>query len=247
MPSVWAARGRSRALWSPGGGKLKVCHLRVSQVGVRQGCLQRCLACPRCGRVGIIQAGQIPVQVLVLVAGSPCPTPQAAVGWGRRWGDLWRGILAGYLSALLPVAHPRSPTAPRSRGEGRWGGGGGQGAEHPPAPAWAGLGAAGSSARRSWYGNVLASRSCRGRRCRMLFTPPGTFSHLFCAHPEAATRIHRCPRLPSAVSFRGPCLGCLSPPPHLQQSTCSMAGAKKCRSWWFGLRWPNLGPIPKPL
>lgn len=38
-----------------------------------------------------------------------------------------------------------------------------------------------ASARRSWYRNVLASGSCRKRRCQMLFMPPGTSSHLFCA------------------------------------------------------------------
>lgn len=122
MPSVWAARGRSQALWSPGGGKLKVCHLRVSQVWVRQGCLQRCLACPRCGRVGISQAGQILVQVLVLVAGTPCPTPEAAVGWGRRWGDIWQGGIG-----RLPLSPPaccspqvsHSPRVPRGGQMGR--------------------------------------------------------------------------------------------------------------------------------
>lgn len=44
-----------------------------------------------------------------------------------------------------------------------------------------GLGAVGISACRSWYRNVLASRNCHRRHCQMLFMPPGTSSHLFCA------------------------------------------------------------------
>ena len=46
--------------------------------------------------------------------------------------------MAGCLSDPAPLLAAGSPAAPRPRGEGRWGGGGGRGVEHPPAPAWAG-------------------------------------------------------------------------------------------------------------
>lgn len=71
--------------------------------------------------------------------------------------------------------------------------------------------------------------------------------------PPALPVCLACSWVPSSflvVSFRGPCVhqsfcvGCLSSPSWLQQSTHSAAGVKKkSRTWGFGLR----GPISKPL
>lgn len=70
-----------------------------------------------------------------------------------------------------------------------------------------GLGVAGISACRSWYRNVLASRSCHRRCCQVLFMSPGTSSHLLCA-AWGAVQCLQMPPSPLTVSFRG----ALSPP-----------------------------------
>lgn len=208
MLSGGAARGQSRALWSPGGTTEGLPPPRLSSRGatgsssVLPGLPLLRGAWHHPGR------GQILVLVFMLVVGSPCPTLEAAVGKGGAGvtfvGADWQVTSYPPRSLAWGLLQPPSPTG-RAAVEA----GGGQSIPQR----LRGLGAGGSSACRSWYGNVLASRSCRGRCCRMLFTPPGTFSHLFCAslHPRLPRVSVGAPVFPRCI-FRG-ALRALAPLP----------------------------------
>lgn len=182
--SDWALWGQIWVLRA----KSKVCHLCVLSRGATG------LSCSCCGRIGI-QMGQILVQVLVLVSGCLCPTLKAALG--KRGGIDFGRLPLGARTCCLPrrLQQPSDLT-------GRADGGGRQGAEQPPVPAWAGCWR--QLCAQELVQNVLASRSCCKRHCWMIFTPPGTFSHLFCAPTWCCTH----PWVPPSplMSFRGLCL-----------------------------------------
>lgn len=138
------------------GGQWEFCRLQVSQAAVRRGCVHRCLACPPVGAVALSGQGPNPASHPDPCHREPLPHVGGCHGDGRHWGDLWWGLGGSPLTP--PITCLGSPPAPQLRREGSWGAGRGQ-STPGVCVGWV-LAAA---LRGSWYGNMLASRSCRGR------------------------------------------------------------------------------------